>query len=161
MPRPSTISLSAHRRTEDDANRWNAFLRPRGNRGSLGGHGRGFRARRYRGVDDHALSVKGCPNFHRVPYGSPGPILYALVAQFQNQRLKAAAAAEVTAAVSSSPAGPLGDPKGSRGSHMVRAEAERVHDGASGLFGQSCLSERGPLSLSHLWRTYGPGPPHS
>jgi hypothetical protein len=46
---------------------------------------------------------------------------------FQNSWAKAAAAAEVTAAVSNFPAGPLSDLKVLVGSHVVRTEAERVH----------------------------------
>jgi hypothetical protein len=30
-------------------------------------------------VDDHAFSLKGRTNSQRVPYGSPGPFLIALV----------------------------------------------------------------------------------
>jgi hypothetical protein len=81
MQSPLATSLSARRGGEHARNHWNALLRPRGHRGGVGGHGPGHRARRHRGVDDHARNVKGCTNYER----------------FQNQRLKAAAAAEVTA----------------------------------------------------------------
>jgi hypothetical protein len=51
-----------------------ATVRPRGHRGGIGSHGSGHRARRHRGVDDHALGVRvaqianGSPMDHRDPF---------------------------------------------------------------------------------------------
>jgi hypothetical protein len=44
----------------------------------------GYRTRRDRGVDDHALRLKTTPNIERVPFGRPGPYGNALAGSTSN-----------------------------------------------------------------------------
>jgi hypothetical protein len=67
------------RRQKDAGDYRSALLRPRRHRGGVGGHSPGPRARRHRGVDAHALDVKGCTDFQRVLFRSPDPFLGALL----------------------------------------------------------------------------------
>ena len=72
-PSPSATSLSERNGGEHAGNHWSAVLCSCRHRGGVGGHGPGHRARRHRGVDDHARSVKGTQVLNGSPFGPWDP----------------------------------------------------------------------------------------